>query len=176
MTPYESTPLAVCQKWSDSLTYTIERVRCLSLSLISELKTCLQFVFDGKNVFVWLPTGFGKSICYKVLLLMFDKKPPETTALVVFIVLLLVSLMVDQVHSLCVSEGPYVLVKDVHSRAAGTSQSRRVLARPKIGDHVIIVRQLYSASSLYCLPLQKTNNHEMAYSQSYCAHVQFIHT
>ena len=60
MTPCESTPLAVCQKWSDSLTYAIERVRYLSLSLISEPKTCLQFVFDGKDVLVWVPTGFWK--------------------------------------------------------------------------------------------------------------------
>ena len=52
-------------------------------------------VFDGKDVCVWLPTGFGKLFCYEVLPLMFEKKLDKDNSLV-FIVSLLVYLMVDQ--------------------------------------------------------------------------------
>ena len=51
---------------------------------------------------MWLPTGFGKSVCYEVLSLMFDKKLDSDNSLV-FIVSLLVSLITDQVSSLCVT-------------------------------------------------------------------------
>ena len=44
-------------------------------------------------------TGFGKSICYEVLPFMFDKKLGTDNSLVI-VVSPLVSLMVDQVHSL----------------------------------------------------------------------------
>ena len=63
---------------------------------------------------MWLPTGFGKCVCYEVLPLTLDKTLDRDNSLV-FIVLPLISLMVDQVRSLCVSEGLYVLLKDIHS-------------------------------------------------------------
>ena len=38
-------------------------------SLISERRTAksVEAVYQGNSVFVWLPTGFGKSICYQNL-------------------------------------------------------------------------------------------------------------
>ena len=62
------------------LVYALARVGCSSISLKPEQKECIQCIFDGKDVFVWLPTGFGKSICYEVLPFMFNKKT-QTTAL-----------------------------------------------------------------------------------------------
>ena len=80
-----------------------------------------QCVFDGKDVFVWLPTGFGKSVCYELFLLMFHENPDRHNSLV-FIVSPLIPLMVDQVRCLCVSECPYALLKDVHSQIFFTMQ------------------------------------------------------
>ena len=62
------------------------------MSLKPEQKEC---IFDGKDVFVWLPTGFGKSICYEVLPFIFDKNLGTDNSLVI-VVSPLVSLMVDQ--------------------------------------------------------------------------------
>ena len=81
------------------LVYSLARVGCSSISLKPEQKECIQCIFDGKDVFVWLPTGFGKSICYEVLPFMFNKKLGTDNSLVI-VVSPLVSLMVDQVRSL----------------------------------------------------------------------------
>ena len=71
----------------------------------------MHYVFiDGRGVFHRV-----RKICLLgSLLLMFDKKLDKNNSLA-FIVSLLVSLLVDQVRSLCVLEGPYALLKDIHS-------------------------------------------------------------
>ena len=53
--------------------YTLERIGC-SFFCPSYLKRrpVVQCVFDSKDVFVWWLTRFGKSVCYKVLPLLFD--------------------------------------------------------------------------------------------------------
>ena len=56
-------------------------------------------------MFAWLPTGYGKSICYQLLPFIFDIKLGRTTSplsdrSVVQVVSPLVSLMVDQVSTL----------------------------------------------------------------------------
>ena len=33
----------------------------------TEQVLAIQLVYDGKDVFVWLPPGFGKSFCYEAL-------------------------------------------------------------------------------------------------------------
>ena len=50
-------------------------------------------------MFLWLPTGFGKSLCYEVLPFVFDDKLGKDNS-VVIVVSPLISLMVDQVQSL----------------------------------------------------------------------------
>ena len=57
---------------------------------------------------------FVESVCYEVLLLMFQKKLNRDNNLI-FIVSLLVSSMADQVHRLCFSDGPYALLYHIHS-------------------------------------------------------------
>ena len=49
---------------------------------------------------MWLPMGFGKSICYEVLPFLFDCKLGKSESRIVVVVSLLVSLMVDQVATL----------------------------------------------------------------------------
>ena len=55
-----------------------------------------------ERTLVWLPTGFGKSICYQTLPFVFDKMSRRCAAggSVVVVVLPLISLMEDQVASL----------------------------------------------------------------------------
>ena len=76
-----------------------------SLRLKSKQESAIRAIYAGNDVFVWLPTGYGKSICYQVLPFLFDAKlgkidSPPTEQSVVIIVSPLVSLMVDQVTSL----------------------------------------------------------------------------
>ena len=59
----------------------------------------MRHVYEGKDVFVWLPTGFGKSLCYELLPFLFDVKRDRADSVVV-VVSPLVSLMIDQVRSL----------------------------------------------------------------------------
>ena len=61
-------------------------------------------MFEGFDVFLWLPTGFGKSLCYECLPFLFDFKlgrmgDPHRRS-VVLVISPLVSLMIDQVASL----------------------------------------------------------------------------
>ena len=35
--------------------------------LKGEQKEAIKAIYDGKDVFVWLPTGFGKSVCFQAL-------------------------------------------------------------------------------------------------------------
>ena len=42
--------------------------------LKAEELDAIKCIFDGKDVFLWLPTGFGKSICYETLPFVFNCK------------------------------------------------------------------------------------------------------
>ena len=63
----------------------------------------IESICNGKDTFVWLLTGFGKSICYQTLPFVFDKMSRKCAAggsVVVVVVSPLISLMEDQVASL----------------------------------------------------------------------------
>ena len=75
------------------------------MKLNLKLKSKQVDVYEGKDAFVWLPTGYGKSICYQALPFVFDYKLERISAhptqrSVVIVVSPLVSLMVDQVSRL----------------------------------------------------------------------------
>ena len=82
-----------------SISYTLEKIACLSVVLKAEQATCIKYIYDGKDVFLRLPTGFGKSLCYEVLPFVFDDKLGKDNSLVI-VVSPPISLMVDQVQSL----------------------------------------------------------------------------
>lgn len=61
--------------------------------------------YEGTDVFLWLPTGYGKSICYQALPFFFDYKLKRVSLhsykrSVCVIVSPLISLMIDQVNRL----------------------------------------------------------------------------
>ena len=70
----------------------------------AEQLDAINCIYDGKDVFLWLPTGFGKSICYETLPFVFNHKHSDGGTYggcsVVLVMSPLVSLMVDQVACL----------------------------------------------------------------------------
>ena len=56
------------------VSYTLQRFSCEAMTLEAEQRVSVKYMYEGKDVFVWLPTGFGKSVCYKVLPFAFDVK------------------------------------------------------------------------------------------------------
>ena len=65
----------------------------------NQRKVVLRFL-EGNDVFVSLPTGSGKSLCYWILPFVFDYLSEVDTSIVI-VVSPLVSLVEDQVASLC---------------------------------------------------------------------------
>ena len=82
-----------------SLLHALQCIGCSHMSLKAEQTASIRHVYEGRDVFVWLPTGYGKSLCYQVLPFLFDHAGRRTDSLVI-VVSPLVSLMVDQVHVL----------------------------------------------------------------------------
>ena len=77
----------------------LAKVGCSSITLKPQQKECVDNIVAGRDVFLWLPTGFGKSICYEVLPFVFNRKLQRDNCLVL-IISPLISLMIDQVRSL----------------------------------------------------------------------------
>ncbi len=82
-----------------SLSYALDKVGRPNIALKPEQRECIEHIYVGKDVFVWLPTGFGKSLCYEVLPFVFDYKLGRQDSLVI-VVSPLISLMADQVMGL----------------------------------------------------------------------------
>ena len=59
---------------AEALTYALSKLGNPELVLKEEQKLAMFSLFSGSDVFVWLPMGFGKSICFQTLPLIFDYK------------------------------------------------------------------------------------------------------
>ena len=143
-----------------SISYALEKITCSTVVLKSEQATCIKCVYEGKDVFLWLPTGFGKSLCYEVLPFVFDDKLSKDNS-VVIVVSLLISLMVDQVQSLrrrsvraaIMSSGSKVDkeflatdddIRDGHlffcaPEAIDVSRWRDAIAKPEFSSRVVVI-------------------------------------
>ena len=58
--------------FTDALLYVLSCVGLSSIALKQEQLTAIHYLYQRKDVFLWLPTGFGKSVCYEVLPFLFD--------------------------------------------------------------------------------------------------------
>ena len=67
--------------------------------LKAEQRKAIDAFVSGKDVFVYLPTGFGKTVCYIVLPVVFDTLRKVTGESIVVVVSPLKILMADQVDS-----------------------------------------------------------------------------
>ena len=91
--------MASVQGVDSALSYALQRLGCEAMMLKPQQRESVKSVYEGKDVFLWLPTGFGKSLCYEVLPFVFDVKLARLDS-VVIVVSPLVSLMTDQTRSL----------------------------------------------------------------------------
>ena len=66
-----------------SIQYALNKVGYPSVTLKSPQRECIEYVYHRKDVFLWLPTGFGKSLCYEVLPFIFDSKLGCQTSIVI---------------------------------------------------------------------------------------------
>lgn len=87
-----------------ALGYAVQRVQKTTFLPKPEQTAAIRAIYQGRDVFVWLPTGFGKSFCYEAIPFVLDWKLKRTecrtSSSLVLIVSPLVALMVDQVRSL----------------------------------------------------------------------------
>ena len=62
------------------LAYALSCVKQEGISLKDQQVETVKLLSEGKDVFVWFPTGYGKSICYQLLPFVFDVKLGRTNA------------------------------------------------------------------------------------------------
>ena len=92
-------------EFREVVAYALSCVGRHDLTLKPKQEEALIHLYDGRDVFAWFPTGYGKSLCYQLLPFMFDFKLKRTSSRrsersVVLVLSPLVSLMVDQVAGL----------------------------------------------------------------------------
>ena len=86
--------------FSEAVQYAPKKLEMESVTPKEEQLQSIFSVYGGKSVFVWLPTGFGKSMCYQALPFVMDYKLGTPMSSVVVVVSPLISLIVDQVENL----------------------------------------------------------------------------
>ena len=89
--------------FEQGLAFALQKVGKGHLTLKKEQVSAICCAYDQEDVFIWLPTGFGKSIVYECLPFLLDYKLNRVdgrTSSVVLVVSPLVALMIDQVQSL----------------------------------------------------------------------------
>ena len=63
-----------------ALAYALSCVKQEVLSLNDQQVEAVKLLSEGRDVFMWFPTGYGKSICYQLLPFVFDVKLGRTNA------------------------------------------------------------------------------------------------
>ena len=91
--------------FSAALSYALSCVGKQDLLPKDKQVETLRHLYNGSDVFLWVPTGYGKSLCYQALPFLFDAKLDRTSAplsrrSVVLVISPLVSLMINQVSYL----------------------------------------------------------------------------
>ena len=60
--------------FTNTVSYRLQHLGTPNLSLKNEQFTTIQVMYNGKDVFVWLPTGFDNSLCYQAIPIILDCK------------------------------------------------------------------------------------------------------
>ena len=155
-----------CPEFEEAIHFALGRVGKAELVLKPEQLAAVRCIVSGKDVFVWLPTGFGKSLCYEVLPFVFDHlkgQGPEGFSLVL-VISPLISLMIDQVISLRargvaaaivsgnkgvnksllatesdIAGGSFRVLLSAPEAIVGSDKWREVLLNPCVGERVVAV-------------------------------------
>ena len=89
--------------FSQAIEYALKKVGSPDLKLKPEQQSAIRIILGGGDVFIWLPTGFGKSVCFELLPFVYDHKLERVgtqTRSLVLVLSPLISLMVNQVTNL----------------------------------------------------------------------------
>jgi superfamily II DNA helicase RecQ len=97
--------MAVTAAFDEAVKYALGKLQLSDLKLEEKQLAVVEYVYNGRDVFGRLPTGYGKSICYQMLPLLFDYKLEKCgrdgdIRSLVIVVSPLVSLMTEQVQKL----------------------------------------------------------------------------
>lgn len=93
----------VSDDFSDAVTFSLSQLGLPGVTLKEEQLSSIKAAYDGRDVFVCLPTGYGKSLCYQTLPFVMDHKHRHEASQgssAAIIVSPLVALMEDQVSGL----------------------------------------------------------------------------
>ena len=126
-----------CPAFSESLSYALSSLQMSHLSVKLEQRSSMEVIYDGHDVFVWLPTGYGNSLCYQPLPFLLDFKRWFEKLSAVFVVSALIALMIDHVKSLRSRSVKCSIV------TSGSGVEKHLLATPD---------SLSSDSLLFCTP------------------------
>ena len=98
---------ALCRSpaFSSAVAYALSCLGQQDIVLKEKQSEAIKSIYEGKDVFAWLPSGYGKSLHYQLLLFLFHFKLGRTRAIatersVAVVISPPVSLMVDRVCSL----------------------------------------------------------------------------
>ena len=61
-------------RFCEAVSYVLRRLEMSHISLKTEQRSSMEAMYKGRDVCVWLPTGFGKSLCYQALPFLIDYK------------------------------------------------------------------------------------------------------
>ena len=88
--------------FSSALTFSLGQLKLPGVTLKEGQRAAIKAVYEGKDVFVCLPTGYGKSLCYQTLPFVLNKQvqSARTSNSAVIVVSPLIALMEDQVCGL----------------------------------------------------------------------------
>ena len=91
--------------FSSGVAYAVSCLGQQDIVIKEKQSEAIKSIYEGKDVFAWLPTWYGKSLRYQLLLFHFDFQLGRTRAIatersVALVISPLLSLMVDQVCSL----------------------------------------------------------------------------
>ena len=77
----------------------VAKLVCRNLGFTLKPEQCeiICSFISGKDVFGVLPTGFGKSLCYQCLPLIFDKLTTDGLQSIILVISPLIAIMKDQV-------------------------------------------------------------------------------
>ena len=61
-------------EFSKAVAYDLSYINQPDLLLKDKQEPTLRYLFEGRDVFAWFPTGYDKSLCVQLLPYMFDYK------------------------------------------------------------------------------------------------------
>jgi len=69
---YDDVDVMTSLLFETSITYGLQHLGCKAMTFKPHQRASVRYVYVGKDIFLLLPTGFGKSPCYEVLPFLFD--------------------------------------------------------------------------------------------------------